>query len=83
MKWTDYATAWILPDETGETMEEGCTVTDFAYTLEYLQQIRNSGRRMLKASPMNAFSLKNINGRVGGFYAWQSGLYGSSGKDSD
>lgn len=83
MKWTDYATAWILPDETGETMEEGCTVTDFAYTLEYLQQIRNSGRRMLKASPMNGFSLKNINGRVGGFYAWHSGLYGSSGKDSD
>lgn len=83
MKWTDYATAWILPDETGESAEEGCTVTDFAYTLEYLQQVRNSGRRMLKASPMNGFTLKNINGKVGGFYAWQSGLYGSSGKDSD
>jgi len=83
MKWTDYATCWILPDETGETMEEGCTVTDFAYTLEYLQQVRNSGRRMLKATPMNGFTLKNINGKVGGFYAWQSGLYGSSGKDSD
>ena len=60
MKWTDYATAWILPDETGESAEEGCTVTDFAYTLEYLQQVRNSGRRMLKASPMNGFTLKNI-----------------------
>ena len=83
MKWTDYATAWILPDETGESAEDGCTVTDFAYTLEYLQQVRNSGRRMLKASPMNGFTLKNINGKVGGFYAWQSGLYGSSGKDSD
>lgn len=83
MKWTDYATCWILSDETSESAEEGCTVTDFAYTLEYLQQTRNSGRRMLKASPMNSFSLKNINGRVSGFYAWQSGLYGSSGKDSD
>ena len=83
MKWTDYATCWILSDETGESAEEGCTVTDFAYTLEYLQQTRNSGRRMLKASPMNGFTLKNINGAVGGFYAWQSGLYGSSGKDSD
>lgn len=83
MKWTDYATCWILSDETSESAEEGCTVTDFAYTLEYLQQTRNSGRRMLKASPMNGFSLKNINGAVGGFYAWQSGLYGSSGKDSN
>ena len=83
MKWTDYATAWILPDESGESAGEGCTVTDFAYTLEYLKQTRNSGRRMLKATPMNGFTLKNINGKVGGFYAWQSGLYGSSGKDSD
>lgn len=83
MKWTDYATCWILLDETSESAVEGCTVTDFAYTLEYLQQTRNSGRRMLKASPMNGFTLKNINGAVGGFYAWQSGLYGSSGKDSD
>ncbi|MBR3099652.1 MAG: hypothetical protein IKH18_08810 [Clostridia bacterium] len=83
MKWTDYATCWILPEETGESAEEGCTVTDFAYTLEYLQQTRSSGRRMLKATPMNGFTLKNINGKVGGFYAWQSGLYGSSGKDSD
>jgi hypothetical protein len=83
MKWTDYATCWILSDETGESAEEGCTVTDFAYTMEYLQQTRNSGRRLLKATPMNGFTLKNINGAVGGFYAWQSGLYGSSGKDSD
>ena len=83
MKWTDYATCWILSDETGESAEEGCTVTDFAYTLEYLKQTRNSGRRLLKATPMNGFTLKNINGAVGGFYAWQSGLYGSSGKDSD
>ena len=60
MKWTDYATCWILSDETGESAEEGCTVTDFAYTLEYLQQTRNSGRRMLKASPMNGFSLDNF-----------------------
>ena len=83
MKWTDYATCWILADETGDSTEEGCTVTDFAYTLEYLQMIRNSGRRMLKASSMNGFSLKNIYGRMGDFSSGQSGLYGSSGKDSD
>ncbi|MBQ9210178.1 MAG: hypothetical protein IJ153_00615 [Clostridia bacterium] len=83
MKWTDYATAWILPDETGDAAEDSCTVTDFAYTVEFLRMNRSSGKKMLKASPMNGFTLKNINGAVGGFYAWQSGLYGSSGKDSD
>lgn len=83
-KWTDYATAWILPDETFESSDDSCTVTDFAYTVEFLNMNRSSGRKLLKAAtPMNGFTLKNINGAVGGFYAWQSGLYGSSGKDSD
>ena len=31
LKWTDYATAWILPDETFESSDVSCTVTDFAY----------------------------------------------------
>ena len=84
LKWTDYATAWILPDETFESSDDSCTVTDFAYTVEFLNMNRSSGRKLLKAAtPMNGFTLKNINGAVGGFYAWQSGLYGSSGKDSD
>ncbi len=84
LKWTDYATAWILPDETFESSNDSCTVTDFAYTVEFLNMNRSSGRKLLKAAtPMNGFTLKNINGAVGGFYAWQNGLYGSSGKDSD
>ena len=84
LKWTDYATAWILPDETFESSDDSCTVTDFAYTVEFLNMNRGNGRKLLKAAtPMNGFTLKNINGAVGGFYAWQSGLYGSSGKDSD
>ena len=84
LKWTDYAMAWILPDETFESSNDSCTVTDFAYTVEFLNMNRSSGRKLLKAAtPMNGFTLKNINGAVGGFYAWQSGLYGSSGKDSD
>ena len=84
LKWTDYATAWILPDETFESSDDSCTVTDFAYTVEFLNMNRSSGRKLLKAAtPMNGFTLKNINGAVGGFYAWQNGLYGSSGKDSD
>ncbi len=84
LKWTDYATAWILPDESFESSDASCTVTDFAYTVEFLNMNRSSGRKLLKAAtPMNGFTLKNINGAVGGFYAWQNGLYGSSGKDSD
>lgn len=34
------------------------------------------------ATAMEGFTLKNISGSVGGFYAGQTGLYGSSGKDS-
>ena len=44
LKWTDYATAWILPDETMESSGDSCTVTDFAYTVEYLNMTRSSGR---------------------------------------
>ena len=83
MKWTDYATAWIKATETEESSDDSCTVTDFAYTLEYLKKTRNSGAKLLSTTPMNGFTLKNINGRIGSFYAWQSGLYGSSGHDSD
>ena len=84
MKWTDYSTAWIMADETGAATGDSCTVTDFAYTLEYLRMTRTSGgrKKLMAATPMNGFSLKNINGAVGGFYAWQQNLYGSSGKDS-
>ena len=83
MKWTDYATCWIMASETAETAADSCTVTDFAYTLEYLQMTRSSGRKkLMAATPMNGFTLKNISGQIGGFYAWQSGLYGSSGRDS-
>lgn len=83
MKWTDYATAWLLAEETREASADACTVTDFAYTVEYLN-MNLSGRRKLRmaTTPMNGFTLKNIQGAVGGFYAWQSGLYGSSGLDS-
>lgn len=84
MKWTNYSTAWILANETTEAASDSCTVTDYAYTLEYLKMTRTSGRKGLRSTtPMNGFTLKNINGQVGGFYAWQSGLYGSSGRDSD
>lgn len=81
LKWTDTGSAWIMADETAPSAEESCSVTDFAYTLEYLRMTRGSRLRLRSASPMNGFSLKNISGSVGAFYAGQSGLNGSSGRD--
>lgn len=82
MKWTDYSTCWVLASETSAATSDSCTVTDFAYTMEFFQMTKRMKARMA-TTPMDGFTLKNINGKVGGFYAWQQGLYGSSGKDSD
>lgn len=79
MKWTDYATCWVLAAEACATTADSCTVTDFAYTRELLQLLREA---QPFATAMEGFTLKNISGSVGGFYAGQTGLYGSSGKDS-
>ncbi len=81
MKWTDYATCWVMAAETGPAGSDACTVTDFAYSQEFLRALQEMDIS-LYSTPMNGFSLKNINGSVGGFYAWQSSLYGSSGRDS-
>lgn len=83
MKWTDYSTAWIKATETEESSADSCTVTDFAYTLEYLKMTRRNGAKLLSTTPMDGFTLKKINGQIGSFYAWQQSLYGSSGHDSD
>ena len=79
MKWTDYATCWVMATEACTAMADSCTVTDFAYTRELLQLLRET---QPYTTAMEGFTLKNISGSVGGFYAGQTGLYGSSGKDS-
>lgn len=79
MKWTDYATCFVMATETGSTESDSCTVTDFAYPREILQMLQET---QIYATAMDGFTLKNISGSVGGFYAGQTGLYGSSGKDS-
>lgn len=79
LKWTDYATAWVLAAETRAPEADVCTATDYAFSVEFLDMFRDV---QLYATPMDGFSLKNIHGSIGGFYAWQQGLYGSSGKDS-
>ena len=81
MKWTDYATCFVMAAETGPSDGDACTVTDFAYSQDDMRQMQSMSVSLM-STPMNGFSLKNINGSVGGFYAGQSSLYGSSGKDS-
>ena len=81
MKWTDYATCFVMAVETGPSDGDACTVTDFAYSQDDMRQMQSMSVSLM-STPMNGFSLKNINGSVGGFYAGQSSLYGSSGRDS-
>lgn len=81
MKWTDYATCFVMAAETGPSDGDACTVTDFAYSQDEMRQMQSMSVSLM-STPMNGFSLKNINGSVGGFYAGQSSLYGSSGRDS-
>ena len=86
LKWTAYGTVFVLAKETVDTEKTSCTVTDYAYTRDQLMQRTSSGRKALRSfSPtaMDGFGLKEIHVNLGSFEAWQSGLNGSSGKDSD
>ena len=86
LKWTAYGTVFVLAKETVDTDKTSCTITDYAYTRDQLMQRTSSGRKALRSfSPttMDGFSLKEIHVNLGSFEAWQSGLNGSSGKDSD
>jgi len=86
LKWTAYGTVFVLAKETEDTDKTACTVTDYAYTKEQLQRRTSSGRKLLRsfsASAMDGFTLKEIHVSLGSFEEWQSGLNGSSGKDSD
>ena len=83
MKWTEIGIAYVLPEETALTDAENLTVTDIALP----ETPKASGRRtLMKAAgttPMNGFTLKSINAPIPPLYAGQTGVYGSSGHDSD
>ena len=81
MKWTKYGTAWVLESETWDDAGDSCTVTDYAYTMEYLRMIRGYGKRGINTTPMEGFTLKDIDVPIGSFQAFMSGLYGSSAPD--
>ena len=75
LKWTATDSVWLLAEETWETELDALTVTDYAFPS------KPAAKRRMAASDMNGFSLKEINGPIGAFYAGQTNVYGSSGHD--
>ena len=78
LKWTAEGLAYVLAEETQATDAQALTVTDYAFTA------RPAGAsRAHRASAMDGFTLKNIHGTIGNFTVGQTGVHGSSGKDSE
>ena len=78
LKWTAEGLAYVLAEETQATDAQALTVTDYAFAA------RPAGAaRAHRASAMDGFTLKNIHGTIGSFTVGQTGVHGSSGKDSD
>ena len=77
LKWTAYGTACVLAAEAYVTDAAGLTVTDYVYP-----DRAASGVMRMAARSAQSFSLKALNAAVPTLYVGQSGLYGSSGKDS-
>ncbi len=75
LKWTETSVIYVLAAETVCTEAQALTVTDYAF-----ETVPTTSRR--RASAMDGFTLKNINGSIGTFTVGQDGVYGSSGKDS-
>ena len=78
LKWTAEGLVYVLAEETQPTDAQALTVTDYAFAT------RPAGAaRAHRASAMDGFSLKNIHGTIGSFTVGQTGVHGSSGKDSE
>ena len=77
LKWTAEGLVYVLAEETQATDAQALTVTDYAFAA------RPSGAaRAHRASAMDGFTLKSIRGTMGSFTVGQTGVHGSSGKDS-
>ena len=78
LKWTAEGLVYVLAEETQATDAQALTVTDYAFAA------RPAGAaRAHRASAMDGFTLKSIHGTIGSFTVGQTGVHGSSGKDSD
>lgn len=76
LKWSDYAHAHVLAAETSLTEARDFQMTDYAFETAPISRLR-------AATPMNGFTLKSISAPIASLSAGQSGVHGSSGKDSD
>lgn len=54
MKWTDYATCFVMAAETGPSDGDACTVTDFAYSQDDMRQMQSMSVSLM-STPMNGF----------------------------
>lgn len=75
LKWTETSVIYVLAAETSNTEAQALIVTDYAFAA-----VPTASR--CRASAMDGFTLKSINGSIGTFTVGQNGVYGSSGKDS-
>ena len=84
VKWTEIGTVYILADEAKPTDREELTMTDYALTASPgRRSLLRSAAKGASTTAMNGFSLKEISVQLPTLYAGQTGVYGSSGKDSD
>lgn len=84
VKWTEIGTVYILADEAKPAESEELTMTDYALTAApVLRKALRGAAKSASTTPMDGFSLKTINVQLPTLYAGQTGVYGSSGKDSD
>lgn len=84
VKWSEIGTVYILADEAQEADSDELTMTDYALTAAPVR--RNALRAAAKSAsttPMNGFTLKKIHVDLPTLHAGQTGVHGSSGKDSD
>ena len=79
LKWTDFDTLYVLAEETEYTDAQDFDVTDYAFPFAP----RAMTFSLRSTTAMNGFSLRDISASLGNFYAGQTGLHGSSGRDSE
>ena len=84
VKWAETGTVYILADEAVSADNEELTMTDYALiAAPRKRSLLKSVARAAAATAMNGFSLKEISVQLPTLYAGQTGVYGSSGKDSE
>lgn len=83
IKWTETGTVYILGDEAKPANNEELTMTDYALTAAPVRRNTLRATKSASTTPMNGFSLKTIHVDIPTLHAGQTGVYGSSGKDSD